>query len=395
MLVSFWSGSNWQKQSGTRDNFDQVVVDRTLPDGRKVINLDLFWKVWDKLGEAYLIKEDLMPQQMVWGAIKGMTASLGDPYTVFLPPKDNKASKEDLNGAFEGVGIQLGFKDSYLAVVAPLSGMPAEKEGIRAGDFILHLKDEGKGIDVDTRDMSLPEAVEIIRGKKGDPITLTILREGETDSFEVTIKRDTIVIPSVELKWEDNDQVAWLKLSRFGGRTEEEWLEAVEQINAKRGVLGVVLDLRNNPGGYLDGAVRYASEFLPVGQVVVQQQDAAGNKETYSVTIKGQLTKIPLVVLINEGSASSSEILAGALRDHQRAKLIGEKSFGKGTVQEALDLGAGAGLHVTTAKWLLPMGEWVNETKGIIPTVEVADDKETVDVDEQLLKAIEVLKEAK
>ncbi|HKZ35225.1 MAG TPA: S41 family peptidase, partial [Patescibacteria group bacterium] len=357
------------------------------------IDMNLFWQVWDKLDQQYLIKDDVNPQAMVWGAIKGMTAALGDPYTVFLPPKDNKSTQEELDGAFEGVGIQLGFKDNNLAVVAPLSGTPAEAAGIKAGDYIVHIKDESKKIDTDTVDMSLPEAVEIIRGEQGTSVILTLIHEGETEPVTVTIKRDTIVIKSVELTWVgDDQQVALLKLSRFGGRTEEEWNEAVKQITGKgSGLRGVILDLRNNPGGYLQGAVRYAGEFLPLGTIVVKQADATGAIDSYSVTDAGKLTKVPLVVLVNQGSASSSEILAGALKDHQRAKLVGVKTFGKGTIQEALDLGDGAGLHITSAKWLTPSGTWVNDTEGLEPDLNIELNTDTPEVDNQLTEALKLL----
>ena len=387
MLISGYVGFKTGKGEFGVEGIN-VLVDRSQPVAKSTIDLSMFWQVWDELSEAYLIKEDLKPQEMVWGAIKGMTAALGDPYTVFLPPEKNKETKDELNGSFEGVGIQLGFKDGNLAVIAPLSGMPAEAVGVKAGDYILHIKDEKKGIDVGTADMSLPEAVKIIRGPKRTPITFTLLHEGATETTEVEIFRDTIVIKSVEFEFKDNN-IAYIKLSRFGGRTEAEWKEAVNQVIKKGNAVGLVLDLRNNPGGYLQGAVLYAGEFLERGMIVVKQADSKGNVESYSVNNNGRLLTIPLVVLINEGSASSSEILAGALKDHQRAKLIGEKTFGKGTIQEAMDFGEGAGLHVTTAKWLLPGGDWVNETKGITPDIEIKDDQETEDIDEQLQKALE------
>ncbi len=368
-----------------------IKVDRSQSIDKQSVNLTMFWQVWDRLGERYLIKEDLDSQEMIWGAVKGMTASLGDPYTVFLPPEQNKSVEEELNGSFEGVGIQLGFVNGSLGVIAPLTGMPAEAKGIKAGDLILKIKDDKKGIEIETADMSLPEAVKHIRGPKGTPVILTIFHEGATETNDIEVVRDTIVIKSVELEWKENRQVAYVKLTRFGGRTEAEWENVVKEVVDNKQVKGMVLDLRNNPGGYLNGAVRYASEFLGRGKVVVKQADASGSVETYSVNQKGRLLDIPMTVLINKGSASSSEILAGALRDHNRATLVGDKSFGKGTIQEALDLSEGAGLHVTTAKWLLPEGQWVNESKGITPEVEIADDLETKEIDEQLEKAIEVV----
>jgi len=391
----------------------RTVKIKTAATGKSEADMARFWQVWQKLEDKYLIKEDLKPEEMMWGATKGMTSALGDPYTVFLPPERNKEVKEELNGAFEGVGIQLGFKDGRLAVMAPLAGMPAEAVGVRSGDLILHLKDENKGIDVNTVDMSLPEAVEIIRGKKGTKISMTLLHIDESEPVVKEVIRDTIVIRSVELKlgkingdgkWVDEKEscsgneewhcqtVAYLHLSRFGGRTESEWEEAVNNIKQKgSSIKGIILDLRNNPGGYLQGAVRYAGEFLEKDLFVVKQEDSKENVSSYSVTHKGRLLTDPLVVLVNQGSASSSEILAGALQDHERAKLVGKKTFGKGTIQEAIDLGEGSGLHVTTAKWLLPSGRWVNETEGIEPDEEVDFNREFMEIDEQLGKAIEVL----
>lgn len=384
LIISFLLLSGW---TGYRLGRESVRPQRINPES---VDLGLFWQVWDKLEDSYLIKADLDREAMVNGAIKGMTAALGDPYTVFLPPSDNKESKEELNGEFEGVGIQLGFKEETLAVIAPLSGTPAEAAGARAGDLILHLKDEGKDLDQDTAGLSLPEAVRLIRGPKGTSIELTILREGDSEPVVLTIRRDTIVVKSVELDWTgDNENIAHLKLTRFGGRTEAEWREAVGQVAAKN-PRAIILDLRNNPGGYLQGAVDIAGEFLPLGKLVVKQEDGSGRAETYSVDRQGRLLTTTLLVLVNAGSASSSEILAGALKDHGRARLVGETTFGKGTVQEALELPEGAGLHVTTAKWLLPGGLWVNDSQGLKPDVEVADDPKT-EVDEQLVKALESL----
>jgi carboxyl-terminal processing protease len=346
----------------------------------KDLDFSLFWDVWQRLEKSYLDKKALNPQNMYWGAIKGMVESLGDPYTVFLPPSDNKQAKEDLSGEFEGVGIQLGYKDSQLAVVAPLKGTPAWAAGVKAGDLILKIDDK------ETAGITLPEAVKLIRGPKGTKVKLTLLHEGEKEPYEAVIVRDKITVPSVELEFVDN--VAHLKLTRFGDKTGEEWEKAVEEILAKNAVRGVILDLRDNPGGYLSGAIFIASEFLDKG-VVVQQEGASGVKETFSVNRQGKLTKIKLVVLVNKGSASASEIVAGALQDYGRAKIVGEKTFGKGTIQEAQELKGGAGLHVTTARWLLPKGRSIDK-EGIKPDLEVKDDPKT-EVDEQFQKALELI----
>jgi len=366
------------------------IVNRDTPVDKK-IDFSLFWDVWDKTEEKFLEKEKIDSQKMFYGAIQGMVASLEDPYTVFLPPKENKKTKEDLNGSFEGVGIRLGFDDQRrLMVIAPLKGMPAEAAGVKAGDLILHIKDENKGIDEGTNGISLPEAVEKIRGPKGTKITLTLVHENSTEPFQANIERGEIIVPSVKVDFLE-EEVAHLQLMRFGDLTAKQWDQSVAEIQQRSGeIKGVVLDLRGNPGGYLKGSVNLASEFLSKG-VIVKQEDYNGRVETYSVNRRGRLLEIPLVVLIDKGSASASEILAGALQDHQRAELVGVKSFGKGTIQESEELGRGAALHITTAKWLTPEGRWVNK-EGLEPDVIIEDNQETEDIDEQLEKAVEVLK---
>ncbi|OGV95637.1 hypothetical protein A2W24_07110 [Microgenomates group bacterium RBG_16_45_19] len=351
---------------------EQMKLDK---DG---LDFSLYWQVWETLEKNFLETEKIDPKEMVYGSIQGMTAALGDPYTVFLPPEENQQTKEDLNGEFDGIGVQLGYKRDTLAVMAPLEGHPAIKQGVKAGDLILHIKDEQKQLDVETAGLTLPEAVTMIRGKKGTPVTLTLYRE-DKGTFEVTIMRETIAIPSVEWEYgevtdkgwvkQTNGTIAWLKLRRFGEKTQPEWDEAVADIVKHRDNLkGVVLDLRNNPGGYLTGAIDLASDFIPEG-VVVQQQGRA-ETQTFKVTRRARLINLPTVVVINGGSASASEILAGALRDRLQVKLVGERSFGKGTVQEAIELADQAGLHVTTARWLLPNGDWIHED-GLKPDVEV------------------------
>lgn len=348
-----------------------------------------FWEVWKRLENSYVDPSKLDYAKMTWGSMQGLASSLDDPYTQYLPPKENKQANEDLNGAFFGVGIELGYREETLAVVAPIDGSPAERAGVAAGDLILHIKDEQKQLDIDTRGMTLPTAVTHIRGDKGTPVILTLYRDGGEKSFEVRIVRDEIVVPSVELSFVERGgkKIAQLELHKFGGRTDKEWLGKVAEIVTAKPA-GIVLDLRNNPGGYLDGAVFVTSEFLSSGVVV--KQEGRKSSETYSVDRKGSLTSIPLVVLINKGSASASEITAGALQDNKRAKIIGEQSFGKGTVQEVQDLSDGSSLHVTVAKWILPSGRWIGK-EGITPDIKIEDDLETKDLDEQLEKAVEAL----
>ena len=380
--VGYWLGENHFSLEFTKP--PRITIERTQPADKEDIDFSLFWDVWDRLSASYLDKKVLSPKEMVYGAIQGLVASLGDPYTVFLKPAENKQAKEDLNGAFEGVGIQLGYKDDQLAVVAPLSGMPAEKMGVRAGDLILKIEDK------ETAGMTLPEAVELIRGPKGTKVRLTFLHEGEKEPYEALITRETIVVPSVEvafIKLEGKGEVAHLKLTRFGERTNDEWNQVVDQIVSRPSLTGVILDLRNNPGGYLSGSVFITSEFLSSG-VVVQQENANGSRESYSVDRTGKITAQPLVVLVNKGSASASEIVAGALQEDKRAKIIGETTFGKGTIQEAQELVGGAGLHVTTARWLLPSGKSIDKI-GIIPDNQIKDEL-TTEEDEQLQGAIKI-----
>ncbi len=372
----------------------KLVVNTESPAEYEEVDFSLFWEVWNKLEDEYLDEEKLDDEIMVYGAIRGMVSAVGDPYTVFLPPQEQKRTEEDLSGSFEGVGIQLGYIQNQVAVIAPVKGMPAEAAGVKAGDLILHIRDDDKGVDVDTAGMSLPEAVSIIRGEHGKKVTLTLYRQNNGNQpFDVQLMRNTIVIPSVELEVVDDPdgegKLAHLSLLRFGGRTEEEWNEAVEEIVAQGGVEGVVLDMRNNPGGYLNGAIFIASEFIDGGVVVKQQ--GKHQTETFSVNRRGKLTSLPVVVMVNRGSASASEIVAGALRDRLGAKLVGERSFGKGTVQNAETMRNGTGIHITVARWLLPGGDWIHDS-GLEPDIEATQSAEEADRDQVLevaLKAFE------
>lgn len=356
------------------------------------VDFDIFWEVWSVLERDYLEPDKLDATKMVDGAISGMTASLGDPYTMYLPPEDNERSSEDLAGSFYGVGIELGYIENTLAVIAPTEEGPAQKQGILAGDLIIHVKDTSTNLDEDTTGWSLDQAVKYIRGKKGTNVTLTLVRTSGDDRkpFEVTITRDEIIVKSVKLEFieQNGKKVAHLKLSKFGERTSGEWDSAVKEILAKRSqITGIVFDLRNNPGGFFDTSIEIASDFVKK-DVVVQQQGKV-RTQSFSSNGKGRLAGIPMVVVVNRGSASASEIVAGALRDDLGIKLIGEKTFGKGTVQDRRELSNGGGIHVTIGRWLLPKGSWIHK-EGIPVDVEVKDDTAT-EADEVLTKAIESL----
>lgn len=355
---------------------------------RSALSFDMLSKVQRILEEKYVDQGALVRQQLMYGAVKGMVASLNDPYTFFLTPDENKESKNDLGGLYEGIGAQLGMRENRVIIVSPLKGSPAKEAGVLSGDYIL--KVDGK----DTRGWSLQQAVNAIRGKRDTTVTLTLARDGK--QVTVPIKRRQITVEPVE--YHTQDGVGVLKVSQFGDQTNALWDKAVEQVEREyreKTITGLVLDLRSNPGGYLESAVYLASDFLPDGALVVRQEYANKDGKDYRANRTSRLRDIPIVVLIDEGSASASEILAGALRDHKRAKLIGMKTFGKGSVQEAIDLENGTGLHVTVAKWILPEGEWINK-KGITPDITVKNEvKEgntiTQDSDAQLQRAIKEL----
>lgn len=363
-------------------------------DNKEIQNLDfgLFWDTWNKLEEKYVDKKKIDPKKMFYGAIKGMVASLEDPYTFFLTPEENKLTKDDMGGKFEGIGAQLGMKNTRIVVIAPIKNSPAEKAGLKSGDYIIKVNGE------DAKTWELPFAVSKIRGEKGTKIKLTVFRESENKEIDFDIVRDQIIVSTVELTYENvnGKSVALLKLNKFGDDTNIDWTNAVDEIAKKfdeKQISGMVLDLRDNPGGYLQSAVYTAAEFIPIDKLVVKQEYIDGKFEDYKTMRNGLLQTIPITVLINQGSASASEILAGALRDYNRAELVGMKSFGKGSIQEALDLESGAGLHVTIAKWILPKGDWIND-KGIEPAIKIENTVEigntlTRETDKQLQKALE------
>lgn len=364
---------------------DKAILENKNPSNDKNVDFSLFWKVWDLVREKHISKSSLDSKKMVYGAINGMLKATGDPYTSFFDPAESKAFSEDLGGSFEGIGAELGVKDSMLTVIAPLDGSPSQRAGLRAGDKILKI--EGKTVS----DMTVDEAVGLIRGKKGTDVHLTILPNGQKDTKEVTITRDTINVKSVKLEMKDNG-VAYIKINEFGENTDKEFDVAMNTVLSS-GAKGIVLDLRNDPGGLLDRCVSIASRMIPEGKVVVTEEDSSGKRSNLNTKGGDKLSQLPIVVLINEGSASASEILAGALKDDQGDVLVGKKSFGKGSVQELSNLPGGSSVKITVAKWLTPNGDYIME-KGINPDVEVDMTQDDYDNgrDPQLDKAMEIIK---
>src|SRR3989339_29947 len=358
----------------------------------KDIDFELFWQVWDKLNEKYVDKGELSNEKMFYGAIAGMVNSAGDPYTTFFEPVESKKFQEEISGSFGGVGLELSKKNNVLTVVSPLKGTPADKAGIKAGDKVVKIN--GKS----TQEMSVDEAVNLIRGKKGTKFILSI-SNGELRDYELT--RDTIKIPTVDLKYfeEGSNKIAYMQIYSFNQNVESEFNKAAQDI-IKSGATRLILDLRNNPGGLLDSAINMAGWFLNRGQIVVMEQFGDGTRNEFKSNGNG-LLKLPTGILMNGGSASGSEILAGALHDNRRIKLVGEKWFGKGSVQELENFSDGSSLKVTIAKWLTPNGISISE-KGIEADIKVMlpeDPKELEALvigekgkDPQLDKALELLR---
>jgi len=393
IFVLGWQLGHRDYQISWQSYKPNIKVTNEQPSSKEVdVDFKLFWDTWDLVSKKYIDKKAIDPQKLYYGAIQGMVAALGDPYTVFLPPQAQKSTKEQLGGSFEGVGIQLGYnKDKRLVVIAPLQGTPADKAGIKAGDLILEINKK------ETSNLSLPEAVSLIRGAKGSQVTLNLYRENNGKPWDISLTRDTIVVKTVEFEsktTQSGKKVAYLRLTGFGEKTREEWDDAVSQA-LSNGSTGVIIDVRNNPGGFLDMAIYVLSEFFSDGKLVLQE-DSQGARLEQGVVRAGKMLKLPVVVMINKGSASASEILAGAIQDRKRGTLVGEQSFGKGTIQSAEELAQGTGIHITTAKWLTPEGRWIHNI-GLTPDIkvelgtELEKNKDGEIIDPQLEKALEFL----
>ena len=367
----------------------QSVTHKEQPAGVQA-DFDIFWDAWKTATDKYVDRTTIDPQKMVYGAVEGMVASLGDPYSSFFTPDQSRMLGDDINGSFSGIGAEIGFKNSILTIIAPLKDSPAEKAGLRAGDKI------GTIDGTFTGELSLEEAVLKIRGERGTKVLLNIMRDGFDEPRDFSIVRDIIKMPLVELRIEEGN-VAYIQLFNFLGDVDQEFQIAARQALA-RGAKKVVLDLRNNAGGFLDSAIETASFFIPEGKIVAIEDFGDNGKGRNEFRSNGYryFQTMPVVVLINEGSASAAEIVAGALRDARDVPLVGEKTFGKGSVQEVVDLADGTSIKITVAKWLTPSGASIHE-QGIEPTVKVEITAEDRDAgkDPQLAKALEIVRSLK
>lgn len=354
----------------------------------KDIDFNLFWEVWETLKKEYVDTNALTDKKLFYGALAGLVGATGDPYSVFMTPDEANEFQQDLSGRFEGIGAEIGFRNDVLTIMAPIEDMPAMKAGVHAGDQIYAIDGQSAA------DLTLEEAIKKIRGPKGTQVKLTLLRAKVDKPLDITITRDTVVVKSIRVSWLDNNQVAMIKIFNFNDDTQSLFNDAIQEILAKK-PRGLILDLRNNPGGYLDTAVAVASAWVPDGIIVSEK---FGDEHTIEHKALGNapLVDMPTVVLVNAGSASASEIVAGALKDHHKATLVGEKTFGKGSVQVLRKLSDGSVVKVTTAKWLTPSGTSIHE-HGIDPaiTVERTIDDRAADKDPQLDRALQELVQPK
>lgn len=355
------------------------------------VDFSLFWDAIDLAKNKFVNADNIKDKDFLYGAIRGALSSLDDPYSGFFEPVDAQKLDEDLTGSFGGIGAEIGVKNNQLIVIAPLKNNPAEKVGLKAGDKILAINGTS------TADITVEKAVKMIRGKTGTQVVLSIFRDGFEEAKDFKIIRQIIVVPTLDWEMKTSD-IAYVQLYSFNANAESLFYQAALSALVK-GARGMVLDLRNDPGGFLDTAVDIAGWFLKKGEIVVVEKFRSGEKKYLRANGNSALNNMPVVILVNGGSASASEILAGALKDNRGIKLVGEKTFGKGSVQELENLKDGSTLKISIAEWLTPKGTAINK-KGIIPDYEIKpaekkDDKNKNEFksDPQLDKAMDILKE--
>lgn len=349
------------------------------------IDFSPFWTTWSTINDKYVSSGTIGSQDMVWGAIEGLVGSLNDPYSVFFPPKEAKDFENQMRGDFSGVGMEIAVKKGILIVIAPLKNTPAEKAGIKAGDAILKIDDKM------TNDMTADEAAQLIRGKNGTSVKLTILKKNQDRPSEITLVRTTIRIPVLDTG-KKLGGIFVIKMYNFSADSSGAFRFALREF-VESGSNKLILDLRNNPGGYLESSIDIASWFLPAGKIVAKEKFRSGEENVFKSKGYDIFKNLPMVILVNEGSASASEILAGALQEHGIATLVGEKTFGKGSVQELISITPETSLKLTIAHWLTPNGKSISE-QGLEPDIKAEMTEKDIeeDKDPQMEKAIEILR---
>jgi carboxyl-terminal processing protease len=356
------------------------------------VDFSAFWKAWNLINEKYVpastTAEQISDDEKVYGAIQGLAGSLEDPYTVFFPPVEAEIFESDIRGNFEGVGMEVLAQGGAITVIAPLKNSPAERAGMQAGDRIIRINEK------ETAGLSTEDAVLIIRGPRGTSVKLTIVRPGVKEPFEVSIERAVIDIPTINTQALPGG-VFKIDLYSFSLNSPNLFRNALREFILS-GNDKLILDLRGNPGGYLEAAIDMASWFLPSSKVVVKE-DFGGRREEKVYRSRGYdifTEDLKFVILVDKGSASASEILAGALQEHGKAKIVGERTFGKGSVQELVDITSDTSLKLTVARWLTPNGNSISE-KGVAPdvAVELTTADRTAGKDPQLNKALEILRQ--
>ncbi len=379
---AFFLGA-WQAERVSPANLIKNVINKDeVEELSSQLDFGLFWDVWQKVKENHLA-QPVNEKDMLYGAIEGVVSSVGDPYSLFFDPDMTEQFQESVDGSFQGVGIEIGIRDDLLTVIAPIDGTPAANAGLLTGDIITAIDGE------DTYSMTLEYAVTLIRGEKGSDVVLTIF-DTETSEFrDVTITRDNIVIKSVD--WEMKDNIAYVRISHFNEDTGGLFNQIATEILLEN-PSGIIVDLRGNPGGYLASAIEIGSVFIDSGEIIVIEKFSSGELDKYKSFGSTKLQDLPIVVLVNEGSASASEILAGAMQDHSVATIVGMKTFGKGSIQTYEEFSDGSSLKLTIANWLTP-NERVIDGLGVSPDVEIDLTREEINngQDPQLDKAIEII----
>ncbi|PIT87513.1 MAG: hypothetical protein COU31_02435 [Candidatus Magasanikbacteria bacterium CG10_big_fil_rev_8_21_14_0_10_40_10] len=382
-----FAGKYWLIKQQITNEYGQVDITKVINLNRSInksdsVDFDQFWEVWDEIKKTYVDK-NIKDTDLFYGALQGMVMALNDPYSMYLPPKEATEFNKDLEGEFEGIGCEIGVKQNQLVVISPLPDSPAQKAGLRPGDKIIAIGPTSTlGMDVNT-------AVKFIRGQANTEVKLTVLRGTSTESMEIKIVRSKINVPAVLYSLLKGD-IAYLRVMQFNSATDGQMNKYIKQ-SLSVGAKGVVLDLRNNPGGYLTSAVNMAGHWLDSGSVVVSQKDRDDKSDDLKSPGPAELKNIKTIVLINQGSASASEIVAGALHDYGRAVLIGEQTYGKGSVQDYQLLSDNSALKLTVAEWYTPKGVNIN-TSGIGPDIKVVEDweKEKVGEDKALAEALKL-----